>query len=270
MKAYLFFIAAAFAASRAVAQPQGCPLEGDAKQALAKELNPFKNRTDAPPAAKINPAATLGAVLAPGPDLQRWSRDDAAVFEGVVINVKVGGIESVNCHAKDPAHRDTHIELALSPTATSTQRVIVEVTPHWREQMAAIADWSTSALKQQLLPNGQPGTRVRITGWLFDDLEHVKQAENTNPGGLSNWRATVWNGNPGAAGRGARSACTCPSPHAQGETSPAQNQTEMHTRSPVRAAQVQLAMCLLVHGTLNNRDIWILYSSNIPGGGLAL
>ena len=196
MKAYLFFIAAAFAASRAVAQPQGCPLEGDAKQALAKELNPFKNRTDAPPAAKINPAATLGAVLAPGPDLQRWSRDDAAVFEGVVINVKVGGIESVNCHAKDPAHRDTHIELALSPMATSTQRVIVEVTPHWREQMAAIADWSTSALKQQLLPNGQPGTRVRITGWLFDDLEHVKQAENTNPGGSSNWRATVWEIHP--------------------------------------------------------------------------
>src|SRR5437016_13016369 len=88
----------------AFAQPQTCPLQGDAKQQLAKELNPYKNREDAPPASKINPNATLNAVLAPGNDLHRWSRDDGAVFEGVVINVKIGGIESVNWHAKAPAH----------------------------------------------------------------------------------------------------------------------------------------------------------------------
>src|SRR5207302_1492591 len=106
-----------FAAS-AVAQPQTCPLVGDAKQALARQLNPFKNRDEAPPTSKINPNATLSAVLAPGNDLHRWSRDDAAIFEGTVINVKIGGIETVNCHATDPEHRDTHIELALDPTAS--------------------------------------------------------------------------------------------------------------------------------------------------------
>lgn len=168
-----------------------CPLEGDAKQALARELNPYKNRGDAPPASKINTNATLSAVLAPGNDLDRWSREDAAIFEGVVINVKIGGIESVNCHAKDAAHRDTHIELALDSTAPSRQRVIVEVTPRWRSKMYPAFDWSTATLKHQLI-----GRRVRITGWLFDDLEHRPQAENSNPGGASNWRATVWEIHP--------------------------------------------------------------------------
>jgi hypothetical protein len=168
-----------------------CPLQGDAKQALAKELNPYKNRDDAPPVSKINGAATLQAVLAPGNDLDRWSREDGAIFEGVVVNVKIGGIESVNCHAKDPAHRDTHIELALDSSAPETQRVIVEVTPRWRDKMKVIADWSTPALKSQLI-----GHRVRITGWLFDDLEHKADAENTNPGASGNWRATVWEIHP--------------------------------------------------------------------------
>lgn len=178
-------------ASATFAQPQTCPLQGDAKQPLALELNPYKNREDAPPAAKINPNATLAAVLASGNDSTRWSREDAAIFEGVVVGVKIGGIETVNCHAKDPAHRDTHIELALDPNATEIQRVIVEVTPRWRAKMASIADWSTDALKQLLL-----GKRVRVTGWLFDDLEHETEAENTNPGGAKNWRATIWEIHP--------------------------------------------------------------------------
>lgn len=182
---------ASAAAIPAPASAQGCPLEGDAKQQLARELNPYKNRDNAPPVGSINPAATLSAVLVPGQDLDRWSRDQGATFEGYVVGVKIGGIESVNCHAKDAPHRDTHIELALHPSAPPRQRVIVEVTPRLREKMAVISDWSTTALKKQLL-----GKRVRITGWLFDDLEHKPQAENTNPGGARNWRATVWEIHP--------------------------------------------------------------------------
>ena len=189
--AALLAFAAVLTSSTAFAQPQTCPLKGDAKQALAKELNPYKNRENAPPISQFDLNATLPAVLAPGNDLHRWSRESGATFEGVVVGVKVGGIESVNCHAKDPPHRDTHIELALNGSASGTQRVIVEVTPRWREKMAVIADWSTTALKKQLL-----GHRVRITGWLFDDLEHKAQAENTNPGGAKNWRATIWEIHP--------------------------------------------------------------------------
>jgi len=184
--------ASAFALFSTTALAQACPLEGDAKQALAKQLNPLKNREDAPTPDRVDRAATLGAVLAPGPDLNRWNPANGAVFEGVVINVKIGGIESVNCHAKDPPHRDTHIELGLDASASPRQRVIVEVTPRWRTKMQAEGvDWSTSALHKMLI-----GHRVRVTGWLFGDFEHRPQAENSNPGGPSNWRATVWEIHP--------------------------------------------------------------------------
>lgn len=178
-------------AAPVVAQPQTCPPQGDATQALARELNPFKNREDAPPIEKINPAATLDAMLVSGADLDRWSRDQGAILEGIVVGVKPGGIESVNCHARDAAHRDTHIELALSAGATPRQRVIVEVTPRMRDKLSVVYDWTTPTLRRELL-----GRRVRITGWLFDDLEHKAQAENSHPGGRSNWRATVWEIHP--------------------------------------------------------------------------
>jgi hypothetical protein len=182
---------ASLALSTTAASAQVCPAEGDATQQLARELNPLKNREQAPLPSEINPNATLAAVLAKGQDLNRWSASDASIFEGVVINVKEGGIESVNCHARDPAHRDTHIELALNAGAPASRRVIVEVTPRWREKISAVFDWSTSSLKTQLI-----GRHVRITGWLFNDLEHKPQAENTNPGGAHNWRATIWEIHP--------------------------------------------------------------------------
>jgi hypothetical protein len=130
-------------------------------------------------------------VMAPGADLDRWSTSKGAVFEGIVLKVKPGDAETPNCGAKDQAHQDTHIELALDPTAAANRRVIVEVTPKWRAKMAVIFDWSTATLKKQLL-----GKRVRITGWLLADFIHRGQAENTHPGGAKNWRATVWEIHP--------------------------------------------------------------------------
>lgn len=185
------WLSLALCAAPAAALPGRCPLQGDAKRRLAKELNRYKNREDAPPAASIHWAATLRTLLAPGPDLRRWSRQNGAVVEGLVVHVKVGGIESGNCHARNAGQRETHIELAFAVRAPARARLIVEVTPRWREKMRPIADWSTAALKKRLV-----GHRVRITGWLFDDLEHVREAENSNPGGGRNWRATIWEIHP--------------------------------------------------------------------------
>ena len=187
----LTILAALACAAPVSAQPQNCPLQGDSKQPLARELNPYKNRDDAPLIEQVNRDATLSAWLAPGDDLRRWSREEGAIIEGIVINVKAGGIESVNCHSRELANRDTHIEVAIDSTATSRRRVIVEVTPRWRSKMAVIADWSTSALRRTLI-----GRHVWFIGWLFDDLEHKQQAENTNQGGDRNWRATVWEIHP--------------------------------------------------------------------------
>ena len=57
----------------------------------------------------------------------RWP----ATVVGYVADVKVGGIETVNCHAHDPHDRDTHIDLAVSAGDANDEakHVVVEVTP---------------------------------------------------------------------------------------------------------------------------------------------
>ena len=134
----------------------GCGMEGDARSPGVQALNRLKNRYTAP--QQIDPAITLAAMLAPGRDTGRWKVKQGAEIVGYVLDVKVGGIESTNCHARAAEQRDTHIELVFDPMAASpTQRVIVEVTPRWRAIMAAQGvDWSTRALRDKLLgPLGQ-------------------------------------------------------------------------------------------------------------------
>lgn len=173
----------------------GCPPEGDAVQQLARNLNVLKNRHSAPQAADLDNRVSLKALLEPGDDLQRWDHDRGAEIKGYVVNVKVGGIETANCHAKDPLDRDTHIELALASAASETERVIVEVTPWWRKRgeddEGQEVDWRTSSLRDALI-----GRKVSVRGWLLEDLEHKGQAKNTNPGGDHDWRATIWEIHP--------------------------------------------------------------------------
>jgi hypothetical protein len=186
------------------------PLTGDATAPGAKALNPFKNRSKAPTAKDIDSSITLAAILKPGNDTKRFPMTKAATVTGYVVSAKVGGIETCNCHAKDPKNRDTHIDIVADPklavpkmiSVTTTGKngkkrtirkdanekyhVIVEVTPRVRQQMKAKGlDWSTETLHKRL-----PGHFVRFTGWMLFDTEHKDESENTNPGRKLNWRAT--------------------------------------------------------------------------------
>jgi len=70
--------------------------------------------------------------------------------------------------------------------------LIVEVTPWWRRHAASRgSNWSTDSLRLSLR-----GRWVRVTGWLLFDDEHQRQAENTTPGRVGNWRATAWELHP--------------------------------------------------------------------------
>ena len=111
---------------------------------------------------------------------------------GYVQDVKPGGIETTNCHARDVRYRDTHISLVLDPMKAGALPVIVEVTPRWRAMMAARGvDWSTATLRRQFL-----GRWVRVSGWLLFDAEHANAATNTAPGHPHDWRATAWEVHP--------------------------------------------------------------------------
>lgn len=136
---------------------------------------------------------TLAALMAPGDDTSRFDDKRGATIEGYVADVKVGGVESVNCHTHDPKYRDTHVELTLDPLHDNeTKHVIVEVTPQWRDVMAGKGvDWSTPTLRAKLL-----GKWIKVSGWLLFDEEHANAAENTAPGASHIWRATVWEIHP--------------------------------------------------------------------------
>jgi hypothetical protein len=169
-----------------------CGLEGDAKRADVRELNTQKNRYDMPDSNAIDHSATLEAMLAQGDDRNRFTGGHAAEITAYVIDVKVGGDESCNCHERDPQNRDTHIELALKPDVPETERVIVEVTPRIRAIMAKKGiDWSTDNLRKMF-----KGQYVKVKGWLLFDEEHERQALNTAPNNQKDWRATCWEIHP--------------------------------------------------------------------------
>lgn len=173
---------------------RGCLPEGSAQQEFRRQSNRRKNRVTAPAPGDIDSAATLAALLATGDDRTRWSDARGASIVAYVVDVKRGGEETVNCGETDVRHRDTHIDVVLHPDTSEpkTVRLVVEVTPRWRVHMAQQGrDWSTAALEQALERRW-----VRFTGWLFYDLEHADEAENTNPGGDWNWRRTAWEVHP--------------------------------------------------------------------------
>jgi hypothetical protein len=170
----------------------GCGPYGSAVSPRAQQFNGLKNRSSEPKDKNIKREITLAALLASGKDANRWSNDSAAEIEGWVFDVKPGGVESVNCGARDLADRDTHIEIVGNlDDAGPTRRLIIEVTPRVRAMAATKGqDWSTEALL------GLKGHRVRVTGWMLFDFEHVDEAENTAPRKRDNWRATAWEIHP--------------------------------------------------------------------------
>jgi hypothetical protein len=170
----------------------GCPPEGDAKKLSVKASNPLKNRMLAATPSEFHTVG-LDAILAEGDDHDRWSSEDAAELVGYVYDVKPGGAETCNCHAEDKSNRDTHIELTPGPQDTAeSRRIIVEVTPQWRRLMATAGkDWTTAGLRTSILHK-----YVKVKGWMFFDAEHEHQAQNTEPDGDGNWRATAWEVHP--------------------------------------------------------------------------
>ncbi len=178
----------------------GCPAEGTVSPRATRRheleaLNRLKNRSASPTDADLDSTVTLARLLGSGSDdTGRFDSGRAAEVTGYVLHVKPGGEhETGNCRYGDPIHRDTHIELTLSPTDTlEVRRVIVEVTPRWRAALhAAGVDWLTETLRQTVEHRW-----VRVRGWLLFDEEHQGEAENTHPGGRSNWRGTVWEIHP--------------------------------------------------------------------------
>jgi len=187
-----------FSTAQAVLSIDGaaCNTHGSAKAGSnTYYLNAYKNRYTFPQATDFDKHITLKALLQSA-DPNRFSPDKAVRLQGFVFNVKMGGVESCNCKTKNPAFRDTHIELTPDETKTAPEyRLIAEVTPRLRALMARKGvDWSTEGLRKTL-----KGRKVVITGWLLYDAEHEGEAFANDPQdaiGGENWRATCWEIHP--------------------------------------------------------------------------
>ena len=153
-------------------------------------INKLKNRTSLPQQQDYDHQVTLNTLLEPGDDSRRWSVSSAARLEGYVVAVRNGSVESANCYSL--FRRDTHIGVALSKDAPPRERMEIEVTPRLRQWAKGQGwDWSTEALASELV-----GHWCQFEGWLLFDTGHDEEAENTNPGGVKNWRATAWELHP--------------------------------------------------------------------------
>src|SRR5947209_6532607 len=88
-----------------------CDLHGSSRPgSKTYYLNGFKNRYHFPSAGDFYHDVTFDALMHSA-DPNEFSQDRALTLSGYVFNVKTGGVETCNCKTKDPAYRDTHIEL---------------------------------------------------------------------------------------------------------------------------------------------------------------
>jgi hypothetical protein len=160
-----------------------CPTAGVAFTAERREFQQLKNRTALPAEPDFDTRVTLETLLQPGADHSRWANSRAARVEGYVVSISSGPLEAANCFCR----RDIHIMLAARTDAPPREQVVLEVTP----RIETTKEWSLEKLQQELT-----GRRVRFEGWLFFDVLHAGESENTAPGRVNNWRATAWEVHP--------------------------------------------------------------------------
>ena len=169
---------------------QNCPSAGIGLTSKVRNLHRLKNRTAHPQAADFDSRVTLDALLQPGHDTNRWSTDRAARIQGEVIDVAYAGTEAANCFG--PSRRDIHINIATRKGAAQNEQVVLEVTPHLRDWAGDQGmDWSAETLHAQLV-----GRWCEFEGWLYYDVGHDEDSENTAPNKPDNWRATAWEIHP--------------------------------------------------------------------------
>jgi hypothetical protein len=169
---------------------RNCPSAGIALTVRARNLQYLKNRTAFPQAVDFDSRITLEALLQPGDDSNRWSTNRAARIQGEVIDVGYAGAEATNCF--NPYRRDIHILIARRKGAAKTEQVVIEVTPSLQEWATKQGmDWSAQTLHAQLV-----GHWCEFEGWLYFDVGHAEESENTAPGEPDNWRATGWELHP--------------------------------------------------------------------------
>jgi hypothetical protein len=139
------------------------------------ELESFKQRADWPDDSPVQQVKTL--------------ETKAVTLEGYLVGAKkenTGNGESCNCHEPKTLF-DYHLYVADEPSVGIDEAVVVEMTPRWRD---VYSTWGTADNNYEGFGviKSHVDERVRVTGWLLFDEEHLNQ--------VGKYRATVWEIHP--------------------------------------------------------------------------
>jgi len=160
-----------------------CGSTGNTTKPSAIALNNNKNRTDLPGDSDYVDIGWSDLESLPSDRVNDFVSAPVRVVGFLSHKIKVentGNGESTNCNLTADNEVDWHIYLTDSPAQQISDAVIVETTPRTRPQHK----WTTN----MLAPLVDSQTKVRISGWLMYDSEHI--------GALGTQRATVWEVHP--------------------------------------------------------------------------
>jgi uncharacterized protein YgiM (DUF1202 family) len=158
-----------------------CGPKGNATQKKFQDLDSEKNRTDIP----------TSYITLTWDQLDALPANNHAHYEGAPVTVE-GYLssqvkqetsapgESTNCNLLQPDEVDWHIYLTKQPNQAIKNAVIAETTPRTRP----LHHWQKSVLDNVV----NKSTKVRFSGWLMYDFQHV--------GEIGVHRASVWEVHP--------------------------------------------------------------------------
>jgi hypothetical protein len=166
-----------------IAGTEVCGPKGNSKNSRMQQLDNEKNRTDEP--------APTEYISIGWEEMKDLPASDAGKIQGAPVSVigylshrvnveDKGHGESTNCNLLLPDEVDWHMYLTDQPSQPIRDAIIVETTPRVRPNHK----WTT----RMLAPYVNADRRVRISGWLMYDFQHLNV--------VGSERATVWEVHP--------------------------------------------------------------------------
>src|SRR5215813_8679027 len=169
---------------------KGCPVAGTDGDIT---LNSLKNRSAEAGDPHSNSVSQIVNLPDPGVTNRlprdQWTqqeRDLVATIEnrrvvvaGFLVGFKKEDRERCNC--RKPDLNDFHLWLAPRGDFSKAEAIVVEITPRWRGANPSWAQETLSHLKTQR-------AKIRVTGWLLYDQEHLNE--------IGNSRAAAWEIHP--------------------------------------------------------------------------
>ncbi len=172
--------------------PQAQQPRSDARSVQRSYLIEQKNRVEIP--SQYEPMTFAGFLTLPALPARYTASDWQVVRTYTQRAVSLEGYIAEVIHARDgatygrpPDEGDFHIHLRearepqCAPESPRDRQIVTEVTPHFQPPKTG---WSHEALVNLC----RRQVRVRISGWLMHDYQHVQD--------VGDWRASAWEIHP--------------------------------------------------------------------------